>query len=201
VLAGIDTHKDSLAVAVIDQGGRPLVVTELPNTETGFNRLEELLAGHRVGRVGIEGSGNYGRGAALRLVLAGRVEVVEVPPAMTSRERSGRPGQGKTDPVDAVAIARITAREPLLPPSQAGCGCVRGPAGSGRLPRTTGRDPWPDQAPGGEGIGVHPARRALFGAQAIKMWVEFLRSRLSAALRQTHSSTPPPHPSRVGRIR
>ena len=35
---------------------------------------------------------------------------------MTSRERFSRPGQGKTDPVDAVAIARITAREESLPP-------------------------------------------------------------------------------------
>jgi transposase len=35
--------------------------------------------------------------------------------SMTSRERSGRPGAGKTDPVDAVAITRITAREPNLP--------------------------------------------------------------------------------------
>ena len=42
--------------------------------------------------------------------------MVEVPPLMTSRERLSRPGQGETDPVDAVAIARITAREPALPP-------------------------------------------------------------------------------------
>jgi Transposase len=42
--------------------------------------------------------------------------VVEVPPLRTSRERLSRPGQGKTDPVDAVAIARITARESCLPP-------------------------------------------------------------------------------------
>ena len=35
--------------------------------------------------------------------------------SLTSRERSGRPGAGKTDPVDAVAIARITAHEPNLP--------------------------------------------------------------------------------------
>jgi transposase len=33
-----------------------------------------------------------------------------------SRERSGQLGKGKTDPVDALAIARITAREPQLPP-------------------------------------------------------------------------------------
>jgi hypothetical protein len=29
-----------------------------------------------------------------------------------------RPGQGKTDPIDAVAIARMTAREPSLPPAR-----------------------------------------------------------------------------------
>jgi transposase len=116
VLAGIDTHKDTLAVAVIDDAGRPVVVTELANTETGFDALEQLLAKHPVQRVGIEGSGNYGRGATVRLVLAGGIDVVEVPPSLTSRERSGRPGAGKTDPVDAVAIARITAREPGLPP-------------------------------------------------------------------------------------
>ncbi len=116
MLAGIDTHKDTLAVAVIDDGGRPVVVTEVANTEAGFTTLEQLLTEHAVTRVGIEGSGNYGRGAAVHLVLTGPAEVVEVPPSLTSRERSGRPGQGKTDPVDAVAIARITAREPELPP-------------------------------------------------------------------------------------
>ena len=42
--------------------------------------------------------------------------IVEVPTLMTSRERRAKPGQGKTDPVDALAIARITAREPDLPP-------------------------------------------------------------------------------------
>ena len=111
VLAGIDTHKDTLAVAVIDAAGRPLARCELPNTEVGFTRLEALLAEHAVTRVGIEGSGNYGRGAALRLMLTGQVDVREVPPSLTSRERSGRPGQGKSDPVDALAIARITPGE------------------------------------------------------------------------------------------
>lgn len=116
MLAGIDTHKDTLAVAVIDEAGRPVAVTELANTEAGFEALAALLSEHSVDRVGIEGSGNYGRGAAIRLVAVGGIEVVEVPPSLTSRERSGRPGAGKTDPVDAVAIARITAREPGLPP-------------------------------------------------------------------------------------
>src|SRR4051812_7603728 len=87
VLARIDTHKDTLAVAVIDDAGRPAVVTELANTEAGFDALELLMEEHLVTRVGIEGSGNYGRGAAVRLVLTGGLEVVEVPPSLTSRER------------------------------------------------------------------------------------------------------------------
>ncbi len=116
MLAGIDTHKDTLAVAVIDLAGRPVIVTELANTEAGFDALEQLVKEHSVSRVGIEGSGNYGRGAAIRLVLTGGLEVVEVPPSLTARERSGRPGAGKTDPGDAVAIARLTARETGLPP-------------------------------------------------------------------------------------
>ncbi len=116
MLAGIDTHKDTLAVAIIDLAGRPVMVTELANTEAGFDALEQLVRKHSVSRVGIEGSGNYGRGAAIRLVLAGGLQVVEVPPSLTARERSRRPGAGKTDPGDALAIARLTARETGLPP-------------------------------------------------------------------------------------
>src|SRR3954447_19614871 len=86
VLAGIDTHKDTLAVAVIDDAGRPTVVTEVANTEAGFDSLEKLLLEQGVTRVGIEGSGNYGRGAAVRLVLTGDLQVVEVPPSLTARE-------------------------------------------------------------------------------------------------------------------
>jgi transposase len=71
-------------------------------------------------RVGIEGSGNFGRAVAVHLVLRWLpdwpVAVVEVPTLMTSRERRGQLGKGKTDPVDALAIARITAREQQLPP-------------------------------------------------------------------------------------
>jgi transposase len=108
VFAGIDSHKDTLAVAVIDDGGRAVIVRELPNEARGFTALTALAAEHAIQRVGIEGSTNFGWAAAMHLVEAG-VTVVEVPPLLTSRERLSRPGQGKTDPVDAVAIARITA--------------------------------------------------------------------------------------------
>ncbi|MGR6962967.1 IS110 family transposase [Geodermatophilus sp. URMC 61] len=115
MFAGIDSHKDTLAVAVIDAAGRVVTVRQVANEPAGFTVLADLVAEHAVVRVGIEGSANFGWAAAMHLVETG-VTVVEVPPLMTSRERQSRPGQGKTDPVDAVAIARITARETFLPP-------------------------------------------------------------------------------------
>ena len=44
-----------------------------------------------------------------------RIPVVEVPPVLTMRERRRSRQPGKSDPADAVAIARITAREDDLP--------------------------------------------------------------------------------------
>ena len=107
MFAGIDTHKDTLAVAVIDHAGRVVIQLQLPNQDSGYVRLLAVLTSHAVTRVGMEGSGNFGWPAAIYL-LEHDLNVVEVPPLMTPRERLSRPGQGKTDPVDAVAIARIT---------------------------------------------------------------------------------------------
>jgi transposase len=89
VFAGIDSHKDTLAVAVIDGGGRAIVVRQLPNDPAGFAALAALAEEHAVEQVGIEGSTNFGWAAAMPLVEAG-VTVVEVPPLLTSRERLSR---------------------------------------------------------------------------------------------------------------
>jgi transposase len=91
VFAGIDSHKDTLAVAVIDDCGRAVIVRQLPNDPAGFTALAALAAEHRVQRVGIEGSTNFGWAAAMHSIEAG-VTVVEVPPLLTSRERLSRPG-------------------------------------------------------------------------------------------------------------
>ena len=42
MFAGIDTHKDTLAVAVIDEAGRLVAAREVPNTEQGFVQLVGL---------------------------------------------------------------------------------------------------------------------------------------------------------------
>jgi hypothetical protein len=71
-------------------------------------------------RVGIEGSGNFGQAVAVHLDLCWQIDrdvsVVEVSTLMTSRGTPRQLGKGKTDPVDALAIARITAREQQPPP-------------------------------------------------------------------------------------
>lgn len=70
--------------------------------------------------VGIECSGTYG--AALAWFLMDRGEDVrEVPAGRTFRERNRRRAAGKSDPVDAAAIARVVARGEHLPvPKRAG---------------------------------------------------------------------------------
>jgi len=48
VIAGVDTHQDKLAVAVIDDAGRVVARREVPNSAAGFVELVDLLARHRV---------------------------------------------------------------------------------------------------------------------------------------------------------
>ena len=69
MIAGIDTHKDTLAVAVVDDAGRLIAGGDIPNTERGFVQLVNMFDTHHVLRVGIEGSGNFGRAVAVHLVL------------------------------------------------------------------------------------------------------------------------------------
>ena len=116
MFAGIDTHKDTLAVAVVDAAGRQRAGVEVVNAAAGFAAVAELLTAQGVGRVGIEGSGAFGRAVAAYLAARTRLDLREVPTLLTSRERGARPGQGKTDEVDALAIARVTARDGDLPP-------------------------------------------------------------------------------------
>jgi transposase len=116
VFVGMDSHKDTLAVSGVDAAGRQQQAQVFPNTREGHRRLVAWLqAQPGVVRVGIEGAGGYGRPVAIHLVQAG-VVVVEVTPSLTVRERRRLRQRGKADPTDALAIARVVAREQDLPP-------------------------------------------------------------------------------------
>jgi predicted enzyme related to lactoylglutathione lyase len=85
-------------------------------TQDGFVELAAWAGGVAPEvRIGIEGSASYGAPLAHHLIAAG-FSVREVPPQLSRRERARSRRPGKSDPGDALAIARVTLREPDLPP-------------------------------------------------------------------------------------
>jgi transposase len=118
VFVGIDSHKDTLAACVVDVSGREVRSAAFENSPAGH--LDLLRWARQAGdleRFGIEGSANLAAGLARRLMAEGEA-VFEVPCEMTVRERRRLRRPGKSDPADALAIARVTAREHTLPPAR-----------------------------------------------------------------------------------
>ena len=115
MVIGIDCHKATLSACAVDALGAEAAAATFRNTATGHVELlgwARALGG--VSRIGIEGSGFYGY--ALARFLAGTGEtVVEVPSRLTERERGRLRRPGKSDAGDALAIARVAAREEDLP--------------------------------------------------------------------------------------
>jgi transposase len=113
---GIDTHKATLAACRVDDLGSGVAEATFDNDPAGHVRLLTWIRdGDPAAVVGIEGSASFGAAAARFLAAAG-VAVREVPPQLTRRERATTRRLGKSDPGDALAIARVTARERELPP-------------------------------------------------------------------------------------
>jgi len=113
---GIDTHKDSLASCAIDALGTVRAEAAFANDPAGHAALGAWAARVAPGaRLGFEGSSTFGAAAARRLERAG-FDVREVPPHLSRRERLRTRRAGKSDPGDALAIARVAAREADLPP-------------------------------------------------------------------------------------
>jgi len=117
---GVDTHKESLAACAVDEVGRPVAEGSFSNDVKGHRALRGWLNRFpQPRRVGLEGAANFGALLARALLDAGE-DVREVPSILTRRERrrTGRPG--KSDPTDALAIARVVARDEHLPPALPG---------------------------------------------------------------------------------
>lgn len=126
LVAGVDAHKRSLTVALVEPAGAPVVAASFANSESGLAEVLAWLAEQPalVLRIGVEGSAGHGRHLAAVLVAAG-YDVREVPARRTAAKRRER-RRAKTDLEDAYAIARATAGEPTLGPVKPGAGL--GPA-------------------------------------------------------------------------
>jgi len=102
IVAGADTHADTLHVAAISMTGAALGDREFPTTRTGYaTAIRFLTSWGQIERIGVEGTASYGAGFTRALSTAG-IEVVEVTRAVKSTRRL----KGKSDPLDAYSAAR-----------------------------------------------------------------------------------------------
>lgn len=100
VFAGIDTHKATHHVAVVDADGTVLDDREFPATAAGDRAVTGWLGRWEITRIGVEQSGTYGAGLSRALRTAGHAVIDVNLPDLTVRARAG-----KSDPIDAVMAA------------------------------------------------------------------------------------------------
>ena len=110
LVIGLDVHKDSVAAVAVDHAGRQVDSGTFDNTEDGHTSLLAWANAHGARlRVGMEPSGGVARRLAHSLETAGHL-VSEVQPRLSRGEAKRLRTRGKTDPSDALAIARVVPR-------------------------------------------------------------------------------------------
>ena len=119
VIAGVDTHKDVHVLCLLDGLGRKIWSGSFRADPEGYDRLAEAIGDPGSCLVvGVEGTASYGAGLTRRLAELG-YNVVEV---LRPKRDKARPGEGKSDPLDAERAARKAAsgRGCSVPKSQDG---------------------------------------------------------------------------------
>lgn len=124
LVAGIDTHKDTHHVAIVDQVGRLIADHQFATTVEGYGQIVQFLHRHgNVNAVGVEGTGSYGAGVS-RVLNAAGFRVLEV----IRPNRQQRRAKGKSDPLDAEQAARtvLSGQGATTPKSASGAvECLR----------------------------------------------------------------------------
>jgi transposase len=114
VTLGTDAHKRSHTIVAADQQGRQVGQVTVKATPEGHLRALRW-AGQWPERVwAIEDCRQLSRRLERDLLAAGE-QLVRVPPKLMAGARRGARTRGKSDPIDALAVARAALREPGLP--------------------------------------------------------------------------------------
>lgn len=115
VTIGIDAHKRNHTAVVVDEQGRQLAQRQTGSTSSDHLALVAWAVRQDAERVwAVEDCRHLSRRLERDLLAAGE-RIVRVPPKlMAAVRRSGR-SYGKSDPIDALAVARAALREPDLP--------------------------------------------------------------------------------------
>ncbi len=116
VVVGVDAHKLSHTLVAVDQAGLKLAQKTIATTSAAHADAVRWATA-QFGS-GILWAVEDCRTMTARLeddLLAAGQRVVRVPPHLMSRTRSSARERGKSDPIDALAVARTALREPNLP--------------------------------------------------------------------------------------
>lgn len=115
VVIGIDAHKRSHTAVVIDEHGRKIASKTCGTTSRDHLALLRWAAGYSQDRIwAVEDCRNMTRRLERDLLTAGE-QVVRVTPKLMANVRDSARTYGKSDPIDALAVARAVLREPDLP--------------------------------------------------------------------------------------
>lgn len=116
VIVGIDAHKRTHTAVAIDEAGRKLgeKTTQATTTEANLELIRWADGFGPERRFAVEDCRHLSRRLEADLLAAGE-EIVRVPPKMMAHARDAARTYGKSDPIDALAVARAALREPGLP--------------------------------------------------------------------------------------
>ncbi len=116
IVVGIDPHKQThTAVAVDAATGRVLGERTVRARTPGFDQLLEWARALDEERTFAVEDGRHVSGHLERHLIARGERSVRVPPRMMGESRRSDRISGKSDPVDATAVARAALRHPELP--------------------------------------------------------------------------------------
>ncbi|MGH3085027.1 MAG: IS110 family transposase [Gaiellaceae bacterium] len=111
IVIGLDVHKQSVTAVVVDEAGRPLGEKTVA---VGSDELLGWASALSAERLWAVEDCRQLTGWLERQLLSVGEELVRVPPKLTVPERRAGRTRGKSDPIDALAIARAALREPDL---------------------------------------------------------------------------------------
>ena len=114
---GIDAHKASHTVVVVDSNGVQQAVRTFGTTTTDHLEMVRWAARWPERSSAVEDARQLSRRLEHDLLGAGE-RIVRVPPMLMANVRTSSRQPGKSDPIDALAIARAALREPNLPTAQ-----------------------------------------------------------------------------------
>lgn len=116
-IIGIDAHKRSHTAVIVNEVGAETACLTVTAGSDGHLQLLRWARARGVERWAIEDCRNMTRRLERDLLNAGEV-VIRVPPKLMAKARDAARTYGKSDPIDALAVARAALREPDLPAAE-----------------------------------------------------------------------------------